>query len=90
MKKTLLGIYRKRLHYLVLFAGLFLGLIAFFGLFGLPDLRKEAVIALSVFYFCWGVVHHRLEQDLHIKIVVEYFLVATIACLILLSLIWRA
>ena len=90
MKKTLLNIYKKRLHYLVLFAGLFLGLIVFFGFFGLPNLRIQGVIVLCVFYFGWGVVHHWLEKDLHIKIVLEYFLVATIACLILLSLIWRA
>lgn len=90
MKRTLLEIYKKRIDYLILFAVLFLGLIVFFGLFGLPSLRIQSVIALCVFYFCWGIVHHWLEKDLHIKIVVEYFLVATIACLILLSLIWRA
>lgn len=90
MRETLLGIYKKRLHYLVLFGGLFLGLVAFFSLFGLPNLRIQSVIALCVFYFCWGLTHHWLEKDLHIKIVLEYFLVAAIACFILVSLIWRA
>lgn len=83
-------LYRQRIYYLILLTGLFLGLVAFFGFFGLPKLRQEAVGGLCFFYFLWGVVHHWLEKDLHWRIVLEYFLVAGIACLILLSLIWRA
>jgi len=83
-------IYRQRVYYLILFGGLSLGLVAFFGLFGLPQLRQEAVIALCLFYFLWGVVHHWLEKNLYLEVVLEYFLVAGIACLILLSLIRRA
>lgn len=82
--------YRNKVYYLILFSGLILGLVAFFGFFGLPQLRQEAVFGLCLFYFLWGVFHHLLERDLHFKIVLEYFLVASIACLILLSLIWRA
>jgi len=80
-------IYRQRVYYLVLFAGLFSGLITFFTF---PLLRQGVVISLCLFYFLWGVIHHKIEDDLHFKIVLEYFLVAGIACLILLSLIWRA
>ena len=83
-------IIRTRVYYLVLFTGLFLGLVAFFGLFGLPTLRQEAIIALCLFYFFWGIGHHLLEKDLHLKIALEYFLVSSIAGVILLSLIWRA
>ena len=75
---------------MILFSGLLIGLVAFFGLFGLPQLRQESVVGLCVFYFLWGLLHHLLEKDLHIKIVLEYLLVASIACLILLSIIWRA
>jgi len=80
-------IYQNRTHYLILFAGLFLGLIFFFSF---PSLKIGSVIGLCLFYFFWGVFHHWLEKDLHIKIILEYFLVALIACFILLSLIWRA
>jgi len=85
-------LYQNRTHYLVLFAGLFLGLFLFFtsNKIGLPGLEIESIIGLCVFYFIWGVIHHWLQKDLHIKIVLEYFLVASIACFLLLSLIWRA
>jgi hypothetical protein len=83
-------IIRDRVYYLVLFTGLFLGLIAYFGFFGLPNLRIEAVIGLCAFYFIWGVGHHLIEKDLHIKIVLEYLFISGIALIILLSLIWRA
>lgn len=83
-------IVRNRIYYLILLSGLILGLVAFFGFFGLPKLRQEAVIGLCLFYFLWGMAHHLFEKDLHIKIVLEYLLVSSIACIILLSLIWRA
>ena len=83
-------LYKNRIHYLVLFVGLFLGLIFFFGLFGLPIMQIEMVVGLCLFYFVWGIIHHWLNKDLHIKIVLEYFLVAAIACFILLSVILRA
>ena len=83
-------IYRNRIYYLILLSGLCLGLVAFFGFFGLPKLRQEAVIGLCLFYFLWGVCHHWLEKDIHIKIVLEYLLVSSIALLVLLTLIWRA
>jgi hypothetical protein len=79
--------YQTRNHYLFLFLGLALGLFFFFNF---PDFRGEIVIALCSFYFLWGVIHHWLNKDLHIKIILEYLLVALIGCLILLSLIWRA
>jgi hypothetical protein len=81
---------RNRLYYLTLFGGLVLGLITFFGVFGIPQLRQESIIGLCVFYFVWGISHHLIEKDLHRKIILEYFLVASVACLILLSLLWRA
>lgn len=83
-------IYRNRIYYSTLFSGLILGLVAFFGLLGLPKLRQEAIISLCAFYFIWGVGHHVIEKDLHYKIVLEYFFIAIISCLILLSLVWRA
>ncbi len=77
-------LYQNRVHYLVLFLGLGMGLIL---LFSLPDYKKEAVIGLCSFYFLWGVFHHWRASDLHIKIVLEYLLVALIGCIILLSVI---
>ncbi len=80
------NLYQNRIHYFTLFLGLGLGLFLFFSL---PDLKKETVIGLCAFYFLWGVFHHWQGNDLHIKIVLEYLLVASIGAVILLSLIWR-
>lgn len=43
------------------------------------------VFALS--YFFWGVFHHALERNLHTKIVLEYFLVASLAIAIVATLL---
>jgi hypothetical protein len=83
-------LYKNRSHYLVLFTGLFLGLGLFFGIFGLPPMRIISITLLCIFYFFWGIIHHLLIGDLHIKIVLEYLLISVIACFLLLSLIWRA
>lgn len=83
-------ILRNRIYYLTLFGGLVLGLITFFGIFGMPQMRQESVIGLCIFYFIWGVTHHIVEKDLHIKIILEYLFVALVASALLLSLLWRA
>jgi len=83
-------LYKNRFHYLVLFLGLFLGLTLFFGLPGLPGLKMEAIAGLCLFYFFWGISHHLLIGNFHIKIALEYLLISSIACFLFLSLIWRA
>lgn len=80
-------IYRNKFYYLILFLGQVLGLMVFFKL---PQYRQETIAGLCTFYFLWGISHHILEKDLHIKIIMEYLLVSMIACFILLSLLWRA
>jgi hypothetical protein len=82
-------LYKNRSHYLVLFMGLFLGLGLFFGIFSLPPMKITAIILLCIFYFFWGMFHHLLTGDFHIKIVLEYLLISIIACFLLLSLIFR-
>ncbi len=32
--------------------------------------------AFAVFYILWGVYHHVIEDSLHLKIVIEYILIA--------------
>ena len=33
------------------------------------------VVLTTIFYVFWGIVHHFLNHDLHLKIVVEYMLI---------------
>ena len=77
-------------QYLFLLSGLALGLFGFFGLIGHPSLRLASAVGLGIFYFGWGVIHHSLEGSLHSKIVLEYLLIASLAVLVLISLVIRA
>lgn len=77
-------------QYFFLVSGLALGLFGFFAFAAYPQLRMAISIAIGIFYFGWGVIHHSLEKSLHIKIVLEYLLIAILAVAVLISLILRA
>lgn len=90
MLKTLQkDVQKHNLQYLILFSGLLLGAVAYFAFLGLPFYRVAAVILTGVFYFSWGIIHHLLLKDLHIKIVLEYLFISIIGCGLLLSIILR-
>jgi len=84
-----MGKQNKNTQYLILFLGLFFGVVSFFAFFNLPHLRIPATIGFCLFYFLWGITHHWLIKDLHIRIVLEYFLISLFACLVLISVIIR-
>ena len=69
-------------HYLIILGILFLGfsLFAFFGSNKTSQLIVGILIAFL--YLCYGVIHHFLEHDLTIKIVVEYVLVALLVAVL--------
>lgn len=76
-------------HYLVLLVILNFG-VGFFYLFKSdPGLRTLVVLTVGAAYVFWGIIHHWLEGDLHLKVAVEYFLVALAAVVVLLSLLLR-
>jgi hypothetical protein len=83
-------VYSNKFDYLVLVLGLSIGLVVFFGYFGVPALELTATIGFCIFYFLWGVIHHSRQGDLHIKIVLEYLLVSALAAAVLISLIIRS
>ena len=76
-------------HYLILFSGLALGVISFLLFYQYTSLKIVIVILVGAFYFLWGVIHHKIKKDLHAKIKLEYFLIAAISVVILVSLILR-
>ena len=41
----------------------------------------------TIFYVVWGIIHHKKDQTLHLKIVLEYVGVGAIAFFVLLSLL---
>ncbi|MBI5619692.1 hypothetical protein HY950_01905 [Candidatus Gottesmanbacteria bacterium] len=68
-------------HLLILIIILVLGTATFFMVGGNPTAQLATGIMVSVAYMIWGVLHHAIDGDLHLKIVIEYVLVGTIAIL---------
>lgn len=77
-------------HYITLLVILNIGVGAFFFFKFNPSYQAVIVVLTSASYVLWGVVHHLLCGDLHLKIVLEYILIALLANLLVLSLIFRA
>ena len=76
-------------HYFILITGLAILTIMFVIFREQIYAEKIIIILLGSFYFGWGMLHHFLNKDWHIKIVLEYFGIAVIGVLILLSLTTR-
>lgn len=77
-------------HYLILLSIFTLGLF-FFIYFGYNRaIQAWCVIGVSLGYFLWGMVHHYLEKNLYLKVVIEYFLVALLGAILVLALLFRA
>lgn len=60
--------------FLILILGTGVILIYLFQGFSQRQMFIAAIVAFL--YFCWGIIHHAHEGDLHLTIVVEYLLVA--------------
>jgi hypothetical protein len=76
-------------HYLALFFILAFGVGALVFFQRTPQMQIVSLFLTSTFYVLWGIVHHYLEGDLHIKVVVEYATIAMLGFLILWSIIVR-
>ena len=53
-----------------------------------PAMRLAIMISLGVSYVVWGAVHHIQHRDFHVKIVVEYALIAILAVLVFATLLF--
>jgi hypothetical protein len=56
---------------------------------GFPERQMMIVETTALLYFLWGMTVHYLEGDLHIKIVVEYLLIASLVVIIFRGAILR-
>jgi len=77
-------------HYIILVVILNIGLVSFFFFQFNPSYQMAVIFLTSIFYVLWGIIHHLLCGDLHIKIILEYILIAMLANLLVGSLIFRA
>ncbi len=69
-------------HYLILF---FIFLIVFLSrlLLGFnQNLLMEIFYLATLVYAGWGIIHHMLEHDFSLKIVIEYILIGAVALLL--------
>ena len=73
--------------YLVLVAVLLLGAIAFLLLPPLPGKREGAIIGLSGWYFIWSLWYQQKKDQLSVRVVLEYLVVAILGAVLLFSLI---
>ena len=89
LRSLVKDISKHHFHYLILMLGLSVGFFGFFIFNGVRFWQILISVYLSLFYFSWGVLHHILEHDWHLKILLEYLLVSIIGCMLLLSLIFR-
>lgn len=77
------------LHYFTLLCIMVTGLWGIFWFDYYRPLQLGIVVSMAVAYVVWGVVHHSMHKDLHIKIIFEYVLMALLAVLVFSSLIMR-
>lgn len=64
------------LHHAIVVGILLLGIGASLLFSADRRLALIAIVATGIVYAAYGIIHHRIEHDLTIKIVVEYVLVA--------------
>jgi len=76
-------------HYLILF----LILTAGFLLFRVFNFNRQVQIWLTLtiafIYLCWGVGYHWLKKELHLRIFLEYLMVAFLAAVMVVFLFLR-
>ena len=77
------------IHYFSLLCVLVIGLWGIFWFDYHRQLQLAIVVSMGLSYVAWGIVHHALHKDLHVKIIFEYVLMAMLDILVFSSLIFR-
>ena len=70
-------------HYVSLFLLLSVGFILFYLNNGFPRQQLIISIYIAFLYVLWGLIHHYLKGDLHMRIVIEYSLIALLSIVII-------
>lgn len=66
------------LHYLIILGIVFLGVVSLVLFSANKSIQLFILIAISLVYLAYGILHHSLEHDLTLKIVVEYALITVL------------
>jgi len=89
MKDFFLDIKEHLGHYLVLLFILLFGILAFIYFQRFPQTQIISVFLTASFYVLWGIIHHFLEGDLNIRVILEYLAVALLGFLIIWGVVMR-
>lgn len=54
-----------------------------------PSLQVGIVLLTGIFYIIWGAIHHAREKEWHLRVILEYVLVAALAVSLWLSFTLR-
>lgn len=69
-------------------------LIIGFGFYWLFNFNREIqiwiTVALGAAYVLWGIIYHAQRGELYFRVVLEYLLVAGLACLLVIYLLLRS
>ena len=76
-------------HYVALLAILAFGIFSFWFFRRTPQAQVFSAFLTASFYVAWGTIHHYLEGDLHLRVILEYVAVALLGFLILFSAVNR-
>ena len=66
------------LYYLSLFAALLGGIVLIQYFAGHKQIQLTVVVLMGCIYAFWGIIHHKMEHSLRVKIVLEYVSVAAL------------
>ena len=77
-------------HYLSLIGIFIAGILGFFLFSYDRAFQISVVVAVAFGYVVWGIVHHKLHNDLHLSVVIEYIAVAILGLVVVFSLVFQA
>lgn len=73
-----------KMAYIILFGGLLLLTLSFMWVWPDRFLQRLIVLAMTLFYFIWGVITHVKTEHISRRVVMEYLGIATLAGFLLL------
>lgn len=76
-------------HYLGLIAFLSFGLALFLIFNYNRQVQIGITLVMAVTYVVWGIVHHSIKKEFHLRIILEYVLVAIVASVVVIFLLMR-
>lgn len=76
-------------HYISLIGILLVGVFGYVFFWYDYFLQVSIIVGIAISYVAWGIIHHFLHRDLHLSVVIEYILIASLGLTITLSLIAR-